>query len=87
MVAAGLACAVLGLVMPALALAQSTPQQIKPPQAAPAPEQPRTEAQPPPNVQPAQPGAGDEEEEDERADGIPPSEGCPFRGNKLELIV
>lgn len=84
---AGLACAVLALLLPGAGLAQSPPQPVQPPQAAPVPQPPRPEVQPLPQA-PVPPSASeDEEEDDERADGVQPGEGCPYRGNKLELIV
>lgn len=78
------------IVMPSLALAQSAPPLAKPPLAAPEPAAPPAGEAPkavPEADMPApeMPLAPDEEDEDEEQ--AMPGDGCPFLGNKLELIV
>lgn len=75
---------------PAAAFAQSPPPAAKPPLAErDAPSVERPDSQPIPDVEmprPQLPGAIEEDEEEEGEQAMP-GEGCPYRGNKLELIV
>lgn len=84
--------ALLLALAPAAALAQSAPPSANPPLAAPerdAPNAARPDSQPIPDVEmptPQLPGAIEEDEEEEGEQAMPGG-GCPYRGNKLELIV
>lgn len=83
--------ALLFVASPLAALAQSAPPSAKPPlNEGDTPGIARRESQPVPDVEmptPRLPGAIEEDEEEEGEQAMPGGEGCPYRGNKLELIV
>lgn len=84
----GLGLLALLAAVPSITLAQapSAPPAAKPPLTAPETVAPR-EAEAAPEADAPVPHMVPEDDEDEEGEQAMPGEGCPFLGNKLELLV